>query len=1836
MQWKSCESGRQYDPVSRKCEVCPPNTFWDKTSCVSCPHGYTRKPGAYDCEPPCEPGTFWDVNRKLCLPCPTGQYQDSVGQQSCRHCPYGQTTEHGGAKTVYECIDIPDCPPGTFKTPGTSVCDPCPSGSYQDRPDMTYCNACPDGLHTATPGAKSREDCQAPCPAGRYWDSHYEDCRPCPIGQYQDRKYQTSCISCPRGQTTDAVGAASKDKCKEERDEDCPPGKFLDHASYTCRPCPVNSYKDRNGQDSCTPCGYGKFTSEPGCTSSKQCKECPLGKQFDESTHECEPCPVNQYRDAGHYKCLPCPYGLHTPAVGSTVCARTYIPVSSQKVQTTQSSCEAGAYWLRALQLCLKCPKGTYQDEPYRDSCKPCPADHAACGKGNYQEGGECRPCPVGTYQSREEMTYCVACPQGYITPNTGANTYQDCIECPGGEERRYGETRCTPCPKNQYRSPGEPSCRPCPDGHITLNTGCHSVALCLHAPPPTCPVGSFLDVSSKTCKKCPVGTYQDQTGQTSCTQCSDGQTTAHPGADSSNDCRPCDAGYYYIPGHDGCDPCPQNTYCESGQTQCNPCPSSYITLHTGTGYKTDCLPPCDKGQFWDSTYGLCRPCTIGKYQNKPNQEECVDCPHGKTTASEGATHLYDCIDKPPQDCPKGSFLDHSTKTCQKCPVGTYQDETGQTNCKPCPDGKTTRYPGADNEHDSCDAGYYYIPGHDGCDPCPQNTYCESGQSQCYPCPSGYITLHTGTGYKTDCLPPCDRGHHWDSSLKICRPCPVGRYQDKPHQLSCDECPYGKTTEHEGSTTIYDCTDLPPPDCPKGSFLDLSSNQCRECPVATYQDQQGQTTCKPCPKGKITPHPGADSITDCQACSPGYYYIPGHDGCDPCPKNTYCESGQTQCYPCPSGYITLHVGTEHKTDCLSPCERGQFWDSVYTICRPCAVGKFQDKPHQEHCQDCPHGKTTKHEGSTIIYDCIDLPPRSCSKGHYLDVSTDSCKQCPVGTYQDVPGKTSCIPCPVGTTTPFPGASSADHCKPCEPGYYYILGHDGCDACPKNTYCESGQTQCYPCPSGYITLHTGTGYKTDCLPPCDKGQFWDDSVKLCRSCPVRTYQDKPHQELCEQCPDGKTTEHEASTSVLDCKEKPPPSCPAGSFLDLPSKECRKCPVGTYQDQAGQTVCKPCLAGQTTPSPGADSLHDCKPCDAGYYYIPGHDGCDPCPQNTYCESGQSQCYPCPSGYITLHTGTRYKTDCSPPCERGHHWDSSVKICRPCPAGRYQDKPHQLSCDECPYGKTTEHEGSTTIYDCTDVPPPECPIGSFLDLSTKQCRKCPVGSYQDQKGQTSCKPCPEGKLTPHPGADRITDCKACDAGYYYTPGHDGCDPCPKNTYCESGQTQCYPCPSGYITLHTGTGYKTDCLRIVTGRHVPDCPKGTFTDAHNNCQKCEPGFYQDLPYQRFCKPCPQGTTTLHPGADRVTNCKPIGNCDKGHFYDHHLYTCTPCPRGTYQDEPGKESCKPCPYGKTTHQTGTYAPAGCISTSTTKPAGACDKGHYFDHHLYTCNPCPLGTYQDESGRESCKPCPNGQTTQQTGTYGLAGCTPPNCESGYEWNDGKCTPCGYGSYRNKNLHIRCQRCAYGYKTLSQFSKDVKDCVPSVAITPPDEELCTMALDLVLVVDLSRMVGPRTVHILREYLIQLLKKFKISKTNVRVGILQYARGVNAVVELKHGTNIQTVISKITKNFKTSRYPTVNTARALNAAWKMLQKQGFASCAKHVLLVTDEKADNSRTDLYSAAGLIKREAKLSVIGIPVMLNLASDPSLAFQISSYTTLPNVHTVANKICSQDTVHRG
>merc|ERR1719505_391386 len=101
-------------------------------------------------------------------------------------------------------------------------------------------------------------------------------------------------------------------------------------------------------------------------------------------------------------------------------------------------------------------------------------------------------------------------------------------------------------------------------------------------------------------------------------------------------------------------------------------------------------------------------------------------------------------------------------------------------------------------------------------------------------------------------------------------------------------------------------------------------NKCTECPVGTYQDEEGQRVCEMCPLDTSTIKTGTIDVSHCvKQCPPGHYSDSGYnekaDPCMACPKGTYTwYNGTVDCTPCPEGSTTLQEGSTDEEQCIRP------------------------------------------------------------------------------------------------------------------------------------------------------------------------------------------------------------------------------------------------------------------------------------------------------------------------------------------------------------------------------------------------------------------------------------------------------------------------------------------------------------------------------------------------------------------------------------------------------------------------------------------------------------------------------------------------------------------------------------------------------------------------------------------------------------------------------------------------------------------------------------------------------------------------------------------------------
>lgn len=120
----------------------------------------------------CSAGSYFDGTS--CVSCPAGYYNPYSGQTSCRPCASGYFSGSEGAS---ECTA---CSAGSFSnTTATITCTQCSIGQYQPSQGTTSCYSCPLGSESTSTGASS---CTL-CSAGTYRNANFTTCQNCPSGE---------------------------------------------------------------------------------------------------------------------------------------------------------------------------------------------------------------------------------------------------------------------------------------------------------------------------------------------------------------------------------------------------------------------------------------------------------------------------------------------------------------------------------------------------------------------------------------------------------------------------------------------------------------------------------------------------------------------------------------------------------------------------------------------------------------------------------------------------------------------------------------------------------------------------------------------------------------------------------------------------------------------------------------------------------------------------------------------------------------------------------------------------------------------------------------------------------------------------------------------------------------------------------------------------------------------------------------------------------------------------------------------------------------------------------------------------------------------------------------------------------------------------------------------------------------------------------------------------------------------------------------------------------------------------------------------------------------------
>ncbi|GFS23418.1 signal peptide, CUB and EGF-like domain-containing protein 3 [Elysia marginata] len=1382
----------------------------------------------------------------------------------------------------------------------------------------------------------------------------------------------------------------------EEHCVECGPGSYYDASSKMCKLCPLHEYTDTAGMTQCDKCTGGLGTLQRGSNSSMDCVSlCSVGNMYNVSSGTCEPCPKNFYQnETGQPFCYPCRPSSGTEKVGST----------------SESECKdycPGGTELRG-GVCTKCKRGFYRVGFQQDACKPCmmanmttreegsdledQCDIPKCPAGQYvKEDGEdksCELCAYGFYQPEMAQFSCEPCvknAKNYTTENMGSVNSTECrFLCPPGQqETSPGSLQCSPCPRGTYRNDSLASrfaqCETCPTGLTTVGKGMDHIDNCSMT---ACPPGQFVDVKDNKCYSCGYGFYQPLEWQTGCKKCPPKYTTENMGSVNGTECRfLCPPGEEENPPNSqNCSPC-ERGYWRSGSLDmrflnCTACTGGMTTQGAGANSFSDCMIRiCTKGSYRNASTNNCIKCPLDSYQDEDLMDECKPCLNGRKTKKTGSNKVSDCEFV----CPPGQQV-FGLSTCLPCARGSFKNESMTfEKCANCTDGTTTESFGANTDQlcniAVCRPGYVVSSDNSTCDRCPVDQYqpvdIPFSTTKCQMCDENTGTMQDARVSKSECTKICRAGY--GLSNDDCKPCGRGLWNNGNLTMrfeQCQACPDGFTTlVTEGATAADNCTIRI---CKAGFYRNATSNKCMECPLNSYQDEDLQDKCKPCPNDRQTRKEGSQNVTDCEfVCPPGQEVDNSGAACKPCGRGLYKNETMTfdKCTNCRDNFTTDLAGSNSSQLCDVPvCQKGYVVSADKSKCDACPVDMYQPTfmPFSiVKCLMCPNNTGTTEDARSSGTQCTKI----CRAGYGLN--TDECKPCGRGTWNN--GNLTmrfeqCQACPVNFTTEVEeGATAPENCtiRDCPPGSYFDAADaDACKKCPEGFYQPLyRQISCQKCPNDTSTFGTGSTNITACTIKCSAGQE-DDGTEKCVSCPDDKFKEAASFGQCKDCT-GDVTSSPSNRTACTVR-----FCDVGR--EDKNDKCSDCPLGFYKAERGNKACDRCPDNTTTAAEASRTAAACSVvfCEAGFF---SNDNvtCVPCVVGTYkSDRGNQQCTPCTNDVTTDSIGSKQKSDCYLKlCGKGQYRNSS-NICQDCSPGFYQNETGQTTCRKCPDGYTSLQPKSIEASSCRIV----CPSGFYRNDTTNECVGCERGSYQSNTGATNCLSCGGNFTTTAENSTSPNDCYIqCPIGYYRANSRT-CNPCGIGQYQDiPDSTSCKTCGTiqGFegVTVGQASTKRTDCL--------PKCGKGFKLNlAERICSNCPIGEYKDqVSLDTECTPCTAGRTTNREGATGADFCS-FEICPGGSFRAANQQSCTECDYGFFQplsNATSVTSCSPCPNGGTTLNKGTASQDLCVLS--------CAAGTAFNVAEDGCKDCPLRQYRPAGVNPPwCVYCPAGTTTLTTGS----------------------------------------------------------------------------------------------------------------------------------------------------------------------------------------------------------------------------------------------------------------
>ncbi|XP_067670751.1 uncharacterized protein [Haliotis asinina] len=346
-------------------------------------------------------------------------------------------------------------------------------------------------------------------------------------------------------------------------------------------------------------------------------------------------------------------------------------------------------------------------------------------------------------------------------------------------------------------------------------------------------------------------------------------------------------------------------------------------------------------------------------------------------------------------------------------------------------------------------------------------------------------------------------------------------------------------------------------------------------------------------------------------------------------------------------------------------------------------------------------------------------------------------------------------------------------------------------------------------------------------------------------------------------------------------------------------------------------------------------------------------------------------------------------------------------------------------------------------------DCPPGTRGEVDKRGCTPCERGTYQEGRRSVACTPCPSGFSTTHKGADTRHKCrKLCSMGEDYNRITQLCEKCRLNYFrSDSEQIYCHKCSPGTVTVGIGStscvsspdGLEVDINRVtltVTSRfEVESCQnKAAITRAVENHLKNAIRAV-DRSWRGVCdRDCQSVTSSLRngcqdtgaPGTRRgvliFDTTIPHVPEEISRVLDQQTTTVVTdrlVVDGLYESSRSSalvsfilDRILYFLGNSTTHGvvfdgvTAVTSKIVCSQQGHVYVNGACEpckRGAYLDKNTGSCLPCPVSTFQNETGQTFCNSCPAPMTTRRNGADSDTRCISPcDADSNYCGGKGEC------------------------------------------------------------------------------------------------------------------------------------------------------------------------------------------------------------------------------------------